>query len=125
MRQAEPKDVPLVVELTAHDLPAYCPNPRMPIWSWHPRVFLDVVNEPEAMCPYCGTRYRLGAGVRDGDFDTLGLHQHHRAPPLEPETQTSAGGQASPPEAPNLHADARGSTTLEQITRWLTRRGSA
>jgi uncharacterized Zn-finger protein len=31
----------------------------MPLWSWHPRVYLDVVHESEAMCPYCGTRYRL------------------------------------------------------------------
>ncbi len=108
-----------VVELTAHDLPAYCPNPRMPLWSWHPKVFLDVVNEGESMCPYCGTRYRLRAGVRERDFDTLGLHQHLREPPLEPEAQPAA---ADPPEAANLRADAQGNTTLEQITRWLTRR---
>jgi len=31
----------------------------MPLWDSHPRVFLDVVSEGEAMCPYCGTRYRL------------------------------------------------------------------
>ena len=32
------------VELGAGDLPAYCPNPNMPIWSAHPRVFLDVTH---------------------------------------------------------------------------------
>lgn len=48
-----------LIELTADDLPAYCPNHRMPLWSSHPRVFLDVVNEREAMCPYCGTRIVL------------------------------------------------------------------
>jgi uncharacterized Zn-finger protein len=48
-----------VIELSASDLPAFCPNPAMPLWSWHPRVYLDVVHEDEAMCPYCGTRYRL------------------------------------------------------------------
>jgi uncharacterized Zn-finger protein len=54
-----------VVEVTAKDLPLYCPNPAMPLWSSHPRVFLDVEATGEAMCPYCGTRYRLaGASGR-------------------------------------------------------------
>jgi hypothetical protein len=49
----------------------------MLLWASHPRVFLDVVNESEAMCPYCGTRYRLkrGAHVRAHEFDTRELHQ--------------------------------------------------
>jgi len=51
-----------VVEVTAKDLPVYCPNPAMPLWSSHPRVFLDFEAGGEAMCPYCGTRYRLGGG---------------------------------------------------------------
>jgi uncharacterized Zn-finger protein len=34
----------------------------MPLWSSHPRVFLDVGVTGEAMCPYCGTRYRLRGG---------------------------------------------------------------
>jgi uncharacterized Zn-finger protein len=50
------------IELGASDLPAFCPNPRMPIWSSHPRVFLDV-SHGEARCPYCGTAYRLKPGV--------------------------------------------------------------
>lgn len=58
-------ELPLV-ELSARDLPAFCPNPAMPVWNHHPRVFLDVTphgDKPgEAMCPYCGTRYRLKAG---------------------------------------------------------------
>ena len=37
----------------------FCPNPQMPLWSSHPRVFLDIAETGEAMCPYCGTRYRL------------------------------------------------------------------
>jgi uncharacterized Zn-finger protein len=48
-----------IVEVTAADLPLYCPNPAMPLWSSHPRVFLDVAATGEAMCPYCGTRYHL------------------------------------------------------------------
>jgi len=55
-----------VVELTAKDLQAagvvFCPNPKMPLWSGHPRVFLDVASTGEAKCPYCGTVYRMKAG---------------------------------------------------------------
>lgn len=50
------------VMLEAKDLPAFCPNPAMPVWSSHPRVFLDVVDTGEAKCPYCGTVYRLKPG---------------------------------------------------------------
>lgn len=50
---------PLCVEITERDLPLHCPNPAMPLWSSHPRVFLDIAATGEAMCPYCGTRYRL------------------------------------------------------------------
>jgi uncharacterized Zn-finger protein len=55
------KEAP-VVELRAADLPAFCPNPAMPVWNHHPRVFLDVTHTGTAMCPYCGTVYRLRAG---------------------------------------------------------------
>jgi uncharacterized Zn-finger protein len=34
----------------------------MPLWSSHPRVFLDIAETGEAMCPYCGTRYHLAGG---------------------------------------------------------------
>ncbi|MCL4747317.1 MAG: zinc-finger domain-containing protein [Burkholderiaceae bacterium] len=54
------------VELAAASLPACCPNPSMPIWSSHPRVFLDVAHGEEARCPYCGTRYRLRPGAARG-----------------------------------------------------------
>lgn len=51
------------VELDGKDLPAYCPNPAMPIWSSHPRVFLDLGDHGEGKCPYCGTVYRLKPGT--------------------------------------------------------------
>jgi uncharacterized Zn-finger protein len=51
-----------VVELDGKDLPAYCPNPNMPIWSSHPRVFL-AMEDGDAKCPYCGTEYRLKPGT--------------------------------------------------------------
>jgi uncharacterized Zn-finger protein len=52
-----------VVELDGKDLPAYCPNPAMPIWSSHPRVYLELARSSEAKCPYCGTLYRLKPGT--------------------------------------------------------------
>jgi len=55
-----------VVELAAADLigpgVVFCPNPSMPLWSNHPRVFIDVASSGEGRCPYCGTVYRLKAG---------------------------------------------------------------
>jgi len=63
--QAQPK---AVVEVTARDLRGpgvvFCPNPLMPLWSNHPRVFIDVVTEGVGRCPYCGTEYRLKAGEK-------------------------------------------------------------
>lgn len=51
------------IELDGKDLPAFCPNPRMPLWNHHPRVFLDLGLSGEASCPYCGTQYRLKPGT--------------------------------------------------------------
>ncbi len=57
---------PATVEVTAKDLQGpgvvACPNPAMPLWSNHPRVFLDLTVIGGSQCPYCGTRYRLKAG---------------------------------------------------------------
>ncbi len=52
------------VMLKADDLPAHCPNPKMPLWNHHPRVFLDVTHEGQARCPYCGTTYQLEPGAK-------------------------------------------------------------
>lgn len=55
-----------VVEVGAADLQGpgvvFCPNPKMPLWSNHPRVFIDVATTGEGKCAYCGTSYRLKAG---------------------------------------------------------------
>jgi uncharacterized Zn-finger protein len=51
------------VEIDGKDLPAYCPNPSMPIWSTHPKVYLDLGNEGVGKCPYCGTVYRVKPGT--------------------------------------------------------------
>jgi uncharacterized Zn-finger protein len=52
---------PPLIEVRAVDLPLHCPNPKMPLWSSHPRVFIDIEHGPAA-CPYCGTRYALRPG---------------------------------------------------------------
>ena len=56
------------VTLTAEDVPAYCPHITMPVWSSHPKVYLDFSNHGEAKCPYCGTVYKL----KDGEH----VHAH-------------------------------------------------
>lgn len=50
------------VEVTAADLPLHCPTPAMQLWNTHPRVFLPIQNSGEALCPYCGTHFRLTGG---------------------------------------------------------------
>lgn len=52
------------VQLDGDQLPAYCPNEAMPVWSSHPRVFMDVAKTGEAACPYCGTKYKLKPGAK-------------------------------------------------------------
>ena len=56
------------VEVTAKDLQGhgvvFCPNPKMPLWSGHPKVFIDVASTGEGKCPYCGTVYKLKAGEK-------------------------------------------------------------
>lgn len=54
------------IEVTAADLPLHCPMPSMVLWNAHPRVFLPIETSGEALCPYCGTRYRLAGGAVGG-----------------------------------------------------------
>ncbi len=57
-----------LVEVLAKDLQGpgvvFCPNPTMPLWSNHPKVYIDVATTGEGACPYCGTVYRLKAGEK-------------------------------------------------------------
>ena len=61
-----PTQAPAVVALSAQDVQGSgviaCPNPKMALWSAHPKVFIDVGSSGEGKCPYCGTLYRLPAG---------------------------------------------------------------
>lgn len=45
------------VEVTEKDLPLHCPMPDAPLWSRHPRVFLDITHDGEVTCPYCSAHY--------------------------------------------------------------------
>lgn len=47
------------IDVTAHDLPLACPLPDAPLWARHPRVYIDVLKNELAACPYCGTQYKL------------------------------------------------------------------
>lgn len=51
------------VVVTAKDLPLHCPPRSAPLWSQHPRVFLDVEDSGEILCPYCSTRYVFEGGA--------------------------------------------------------------
>lgn len=63
MTAAAPAAAQDTVLLGAEDLPLYCPGPKAPLWSMHPRVFLDIVDAGSVRCPYCSTEYRLKPGT--------------------------------------------------------------
>ena len=58
---------PATIEVRASDLRGpgvvFCPNPKMPLWSTHPRGFIDVTTRGQGQCPYCGTLYKLAPGA--------------------------------------------------------------
>lgn len=114
-----------LIELSADELPAVCPHALMPLWALHPRVYLEVVNENEAMCPYCGTRYRLmrDTCVHDHQFGARSLHQHRQWGARSEDTASGLARSCTIKKAEfaNLSADAFGNTTLELMTRWLRR----
>lgn len=68
MKRMSTKEAKAVVEVLASDLQGpgvvFCPNPKMPLWSNHPKVFIDVASTGEGWCPYCNTVYRLKAGEK-------------------------------------------------------------
>lgn len=54
------------IEVSSDDLPLHCPTPEVRLWSAHPRVYLPLEQKGEALCPYCGTLYRLKGGPCPG-----------------------------------------------------------
>lgn len=63
MKTSEGLNTERYLEVTEKDLPLHCPTPEMSAWNAHPRVFLPVEKTGEALCPYCGTRYKLKGGA--------------------------------------------------------------
>jgi len=57
---------PRQIDVTEKDLPLHCPTSDAPLWSRHPRVFLDVTKTGEVLCPYCGTKYVFKGVARKG-----------------------------------------------------------
>lgn len=62
----EPKDI---IFVGAEDLPVYCPGPKAPLWSMHPRIYIEIVKNGVSTCQYCGARYALREGEK--------VHGHH------------------------------------------------
>jgi len=60
-RVAVPKDE--IITVRAGDVPLFCPGPNAPLWSMHPRVYIDLSKTGTAICPYCGAHYQLEAGA--------------------------------------------------------------
>lgn len=54
------------IEVTAEALPLYCPTPSVSLWSSHPRVAIAIDKLGEAVCPYCGTRYKFKGDLPKG-----------------------------------------------------------
>ena len=48
-----------LVTVTEADLPLCCPLPGQRIWDAHPRVYLTIGKQQDAICPYCSTRFHL------------------------------------------------------------------
>jgi uncharacterized Zn-finger protein len=109
-----------VIEITTAELPLACPRVGDPVVFDHPRVYFGVLETGEALCPYCGTLYRLrtAAHLHDHQFGGCDLHQHR--PPLRHEvTATHHDEPAATQPHPAGVVDRFGRTTLEQITDWL------
>ncbi len=50
------------IQVKASDLPVYCPGPKAPLWSMHPRVYIELAKSGTASCPYCSATYQLAEG---------------------------------------------------------------
>jgi len=48
-----------VIAISRKDLPLSCPRLQDEVWNLHPRVYLPIETTGEAVCSYCGARYRL------------------------------------------------------------------
>ena len=51
--------VQVEVKISKNDLPLSCPMPNMSLWNMHPKVYLALDADQQAMCEYCSTLYIL------------------------------------------------------------------
>lgn len=58
-----------IIRVGAEDLPVYCPGPKAPLWSQHPRIYIEIVKNGVSRCQYCGALYALREGEK--------VHGHH------------------------------------------------
>ena len=54
------------IEVTATELPLYCPTPSMSLWNTHPRVVIPVDKLGKARCPYCSALYKFKGKLPHG-----------------------------------------------------------
>lgn len=54
------------IEISAADLPLYCPKDENGVWNGHPRVALAVEKLGVVRCPYCSTLYRYTGPASSG-----------------------------------------------------------
>lgn len=47
------------VLIQSSDLPLACPMPNVALWDMHPKVYLALDSNNQALCPYCSTSYIL------------------------------------------------------------------
>ncbi len=59
MSQSAKREAPKPVVVKRADLPLSCPRAEDEVWNMHPRVYLPIEKTGEAVCPYCGAKYRL------------------------------------------------------------------
>ncbi|AGS06983.1 zinc-finger domain-containing protein [Candidatus Profftella armatura] len=53
-----------IIEIHNKNLPIFCPNKDMILWSSHPRIFLFIDKNGYAKCPYCNTKYKLNSNKK-------------------------------------------------------------
>jgi len=51
------KDKNIEILMKKNDLPLACPVKQT--WDGHPKIYLNLFEKKIAICPYCGTKYKL------------------------------------------------------------------
>lgn len=56
---AQMPQIKVEVKITDKSQPLCCPPANMSLWNMHPKVYLELDADKQAMCPYCSTYYVL------------------------------------------------------------------